>query len=448
MKEVNFVDRGSFRGGVHPPENKSLTESLPIEKAAEPHILRIPMHANPRFSAEPIIKRGDAVLLGQKIADNSHPMGLPVHSPVSGKVIGIEDVKLASGSLVKAIVIESDGQDTLSDNVKPIENWEDMTKEEFVAVLKEAGISGMGGAEFPTHCKFVVPEDITIDTLLLNGGECEPYLTSDHRVMLERADAVIRGARIVMRAAGIPRCFIGIESNKMDAAKLIKSKLEETDDIKVKVIESKYPQGSEKHLIKSVLGRCVPPRMLPLNVGVTVMNVSTAAAIADRFDIGLPLIQKVVTVTGPAIQRPSNLMVKIGTSVRELVEQCGGFSKEPSKVLIGGPMMGFAASSLDVPIGKGSSGIVAFGKDDVEAKDPLPCIRCGRCVAHCPMRLEPSTLNQLCEAGNTEKAKKYNVIDCIECGVCSYVCPSKRHLVQSIKTVKYQIAQSRAKRRD
>ena len=188
--------------------------------------------------------------------------------------------------------------------------------------------------------------------------------------------------------------------------------------------------------------------MLPLNVGVTVMNVSTAAAIADRFDIGLPLIQRVVTVTGPAIQRPSNLMVKIGTSVRELVEQCGGFSKEPSKVLIGGPMMGFAASSLDVPIGKGSSGIVAFGKDDVEAKDPLPCIRCGRCVAHCPMRLEPSTLNQLCEAGNTEKAKKYNVIDCIECGVCSYVCPSKRHLVQSIKTVKYQIAQSRAKRRD
>ena len=442
------MDKGSFQGGIHPAGNKRLTEALSIQQGISPKIVRVPMHANPRFSADPIVKKGDNVLLGQKIADNPHPMGLPVHSPVSGKVIGIEDVKLASGSLVKTIVIESDGLDKPSENVKPIENWEDMTKEEFVAVIKEAGISGMGGAEFPTHCKFVIPEDITIDTLLLNGGECEPYLTSDHRVMLERADSVIRGARIVMKLAGIPKCFIGIESNKEDAAEVITSKLKHDDNIEVKIIETKYPQGSEKHLIKSVLGRSVPPRMLPLNVGVVVMNVSTAASIADRFDKGLPLISRVVTVTGPAIMRPSNIMAKIGTSVRELIEQCEGFSKTPCKVIIGGPMMGFASSSLDIPIGKGSSGIIAFGCDDIEAKDPMPCIRCGRCVMHCPMRLEPSTLNQLCEAGKIEKAKKYNVIDCIECGVCSYVCPSKRHLVQSIKTVKYQIAQSRIKRRD
>lgn len=442
------MPKGSFRGGIHPQDHKELTAHLAIEEAKIPEKVRIPVHPNPRFATKPIVKKGDVVYVGQKIADNECESALPAHSPISGKVIAIDNIRIGSGTVVKAIEIASDGLMTLSDNIHPISD--NVTKEEFISILREGGICGMGGAEFPTAIKFNTPEGKSVDTLLLNGGECEPYLTADHRIMLEKADEIIRGAEIIMKATLIPKCVIGIEDNKMDAISLLQSKIVNKPLFSVVPLKSIYPQGSEKHLIKSALGRTVPMRKLPLDVGVTVMNVSTVVAVADLFDRGMPLIERVLTVTGNVVREPKNLRVKIGTKVQELLDQCGGTFEEPSKVILGGPMMGVSLSATTVPITKGSSGIVAFDQKNAHIYEPINCIRCGRCGDYCPMLLEPSALHQACEAGLFEKADKYNVLDCIECGICSYVCPSRRNLVQAIRTAKYHMALNRARqmRRD
>jgi electron transport complex protein RnfC len=292
---------------------------------------------------------------------------------------------------------------------------------------------------------------VKVDTLLINGAECEPYLTADHRLMVERPGDVVRGTQILMKAIGVDRAVIGIEDNKPDAVDALSRAVAEASAggaVEVAAVRTHYPQGSEKHLIKSVLGREVAPGCLPFSVGVVVNNVGTAVAVADRFDRGLPLIERVVTVTGSGVAQPANIMMKIGTPAIELIEQCGGFTGDPGKIIFGGPMMGAAVPAADVPTTKGTSGILVLDRAESRSVEPMPCIRCGRCVESCPMRLEPALLHQWSEAGMWSEAEAYHALDCIECGVCSYECPSRRNLVQAIKYAKAEIGARRRAARE
>ena len=436
------MPRGAFRGGIHPPENKSLTSGLPIVPAQQPSKVYVLLHTT-SCPLNPLVAKGDQVLKGQKLADTDQKFGVPVHSPVSGKVAGISTVRTANGHDDTAIIVESDGNDTLHESCVPVKNPLSLSRDEIIAAIREAGIVGMGGAEFPTHIKLAVPPSAKVDTLLLNGAECEPYLTADHRLMLERPQDVVAGAQILMRALDVRKCVIAIEDNKPDAVQALTKEAASVPEIEVMAVRTKYPQGAEKQLIKSTLGREVPPRCLPFHVGVVVNNVGTAVAVADQFYRGLPLVERVVTITGSAAAKPANLLAKIGTTAAELVEQCGGVKGELGKVIFGGPMMGQAVFSLDVPTSKGTSGILLMTAEEARQREVLPCIRCGRCVDACPMRLEPAILHQWAEQQFWAEADAYHACDCIECGVCAFECPSKRPLVQAIRHAKFEIGRLR-----
>lgn len=317
------MPRGSFRGGIHPPENKSSTSGLPIVAAQQPSKVVVLLNMGTSGALSSMVARGDSVLRGQKIADPVGRMGVPSYSPVSGKVTAIGAARTGLGTLDQAITIEPDGQDTLDESCVPVENVDKLSQAEIVSIIREAGIVGMGGAQFPTHVKLTLPPDARVDTLLINGAECEPYLTADHRLMVERPRDVVRGTQILMKAIGVDRAVIGVEDNKPDAVEALRRAIAEATAggaVEVAAVRTHYPQGSEKHLIKSVLGREVPPGRLPFHVGVVVNNVGTAVAVADRFDRGLPLIERVVTVTGSGVAKPSNIMMKIGTPAIELIE--------------------------------------------------------------------------------------------------------------------------------
>ncbi|MEA4885045.1 MAG: electron transport complex subunit RsxC [Clostridia bacterium] len=433
------MPKWSFRGGTHPPENKSSTAGLPIVPAKLPSRIAVLIHANSGCLQAPIVAKGDQVQKGQLLANPGAKLAVPVHSPTSGKVVGIGPVRTASGALDQAIFIEPDGEDRLAETCAPVTNLESLSKEQIIGIIMDAGIVGMGGAEFPTHVKLTLPANAKVDTLLINGAECEPYLTADHRLMLERSGDIVRGAQILMKALGVTRTVIGVEDNKPDAIEAMTKAASKAPGVEVVSLRTRYPQGSEKQLIKSTLGRDVPPGCLPFHVGVVVNNAATAVSVADRFDRGLPLIERVVTITGSAIAHPANLLVKIGTSAGELIEQCGGFVGEPAKLIFGGPMMGMAVSSPDVPTSKGCSGILALSRAEARVYEPMPCIRCGRCIEACPMGLEPAVLHQWSDSGIWDQAEACHAMDCIECGVCSYECPSRRNLVQSIKRAKFEI---------
>jgi Na+-translocating ferredoxin:NAD+ oxidoreductase subunit C len=307
----------------------------------------------------------------------------------------------------------------------------------FRSRIHDAGIVGMGGAAFPAHVKLSPSHGFKIDTLIINGVECEPFLTADHRLMLERSGEIVEGAKLIMKVLGVPRCLIGIESNKPDAVAVMKEACGNDPSLTVHSLKVKYPQGAEKMLIKALTGREVPLRGLPMAVGVVVQNVATAAAIYNAVRFGTPLIERVVTVAGDAIKEPKNLLARVGTNVGDLVDECGGFSREPGKIIMGGPMMGFSLPSMDLPVTKGTSGIIALSKQTVLHSEEFgPCIRCGRCIDVCPMGLVPSMLGVLGEKGFYEEAKAYRVHDCFECGSCTYVCPAKRPIVQFVKLTK------------
>lgn len=437
------MPKGSFRGGVHPPENKERTATLRTVVARRPSQVAIALHQGSNCPLTPTVAKGDYVRMGQKVADTDEKWGVPAHSPVSGKVVSIGLVRTASGVEDQAIFIEPDGEDALDESCVPVDNVFSRSPEEIIKIIRDAGIVGMGGAEFPTHIKLSLPPGANVDTLLLNGAECEPYLTADHRLMVERPRDIIRGAQIMMRAIGVSRTLIGIEDNKPDAIRAMGDAASSAAGVEVVAVKTRYPQGSEKHLIKSVLGREVPPGGLPFTVGVVVSNVGTCAAVSNRFDRGLPLIERIVTVTGSAVAKPANLVAKIGTSASDLIEECGGFVGQPGKIVFGGPMMGMAVSSVDVPIGKGTSGILVMSREESEDLKEMPCIKCGQCVDACPMRLEPVFLHQWSNAGLWDEAEAYHAMDCIECGVCTYVCPSRRNLVQAIKRAKFEISARR-----
>jgi len=417
-----------YYGGIHPYEGKQDTEHVALVRFPDPDIAVIPMSMHMGAPAKPLVAPGDEVKVGQKIGEAAGFISVPVHSSVSGTVIAVEERRHATSGSSLAVVIKSDGKNTLHESVKPGKPLEELGPDEIIEIVKEAGISGMGGAGFPTYVKLSPKKPI--EAVLVNGCECEPVLTADHRVLLEYADDVIYGLRAAMKAVGAPRGVIVIEDNKPDAVALMEEKLKGEQGIEVCTARTKYPQGCEKMLIKLVLGRTVPSGGLPADVGAVVDNVSTLKAIADAIKKGMPLIERVTAVTGPYIPNPGNFIVKFGTSAASLVEHCGGLLPGDVMIKAGGPMMGFVQKDLDFPIMKSSNGIIAIENDHTET---LACIKCGRCVDVCPMQLSPMRFGKCADQEDWTRMKALNVMDCMECRSCEAICSSKIPLLSKIK---------------
>ncbi len=432
-----------FVGGIHPQANKH-TQAFPIEAVPPPRRVIIPLSQHIGAPNEARVSVGDQVKLGQLIGQNEKAfVSSPVHATIAGNVVEIAPKPHTLGQNIPAIVIQTE-------EAQPVLEWApiktDVLSQEPTDLrnrIREAGMVGMGGATFPTHVKLSPPEGKPIDTLILNGAECEPYITADHRMMLEYAEQIIKGAQAVQYILGVKRCYIGVEENKPDAIDTLKQAAANTD-IQVVGLKVKYPQGSEKHLIKALLNREVPPPPgLPMDVGVVVQNVSTVYAIYEALYLGKPLIERVLTVTGSGIKTPKNLKVRIGTPISEVIAYCGGLTGDAGKVILGGPMMGMAQYTLDVPVIKGTSGILVQNKSEVVMGGYRDCIRCGKCVEACPMLLVPSLIGIYAEKLLFEEADATGAMNCLECGCCVYVCPSKRPMVQMIKHAKAQIMAKR-----
>lgn len=426
-----------FKGGVHPPENKIQTENQAIETLKASKMVYIPLLQHIGVPLTPCVEIGEKVLKGQKIGDSNGFLSVPVHSSVAGIVKKIEVMPFPLMGDVLTIAIENDETNEWIE-VKKIENWKESSKEELLGVIREKGIVGLGGAAFPTHIKLNPPSDTKIEALLLNGAECEPYLNSDNRVMVEEPEKVVEGIKIMQHILGVGLAVIGIEDNKLEAIEVMKKACEGTG-IEVMPLKTMYPQGGEKSLIKAILNKEVPSGKLPSAVGVVVNNTTTAAAIYDAVVNGLPLIDKVVTVTGKAISEPKNLRVLIGTPINELLEYCGYDENEAEKIVMGGPMMGMAQFKLEVPVIKGTSGLLALTKSETNSCKPKACIGCGKCVDVCPMSLEPIMYARLAEFSQWEDMGRYHLMDCIECGSCSYICPANRPLTEAIKIGKAKL---------
>ena len=415
-------------GGVHPVEGKEPTEHKPLVKFPVPETVVIPLSMHLGAPANAIVSVGDYVKKGQKIGEAAGFISAPVHATVSGTVVAIEDRPHATRGTCTSIVIANDGKELLDESIKPNKDLEELTPAEIIDIVKNAGIVGMGGAGFPTYVKLNPGKPI--DAVLVNACECEPLLTADHRVLLEYADDIVYGLKAVMKTVNAPKGIIVIEENKPDAIALLREKVADVEGMEVLEVATQYPQGGEKMLIKRAMGRSVPSGKLPADVGACVSNVSTIKAIADAIKTGMPLIERVTTVTGKYIPNPGNFVVRIGTSAAALVEACGGVSAEDALVKAGGPMMGFPQNTLDTPIMKGSNGIIAIDSDNAEAQE---CIKCGRCVDVCPMELKPLHYYKLVAAQDWQGCKDMAIMDCMECRCCEYICSSKLPLVTMIK---------------
>lgn len=432
----------TFIGGIHPPDYKFYSEKSGIEKADLPRKVIIPMSQHIGAPCLPCVEIGEDVLTGQVIGKAGGFVSVPIHSSVSGKVVGLAKYPNSSGKEVMSVFIESDGQDKWLKKPQKEMNYLSLEAEEIKRRILESGKVGLGGATFPTHVKLSPPKGKKIEWLILNGAECEPFLTADHRLMVEKPEEIIEGTRILMHSLGITKAAIGIENNKMDAIRIMTKAAEAHDGIEIITCEVKYPQGAEKNLIKAIIDKEVPSGGLPMDVGVVVQNVGTAFAVYEAVALNKPLIERVVTVTGPGIEKPRNLLVRIGTLFSDIISQCGGFKKgaKVTKVISGGPMMGVAQYSLDVPVMKGTSGILIL-TDEVKYEVGInPCIRCGKCVAACPMFLLPNELSIIGESRRPDLAEKAHIMDCVECGTCAYVCPSSRPIVQFIRYLKGEVA--------
>ena len=437
-----------FYGGVHPAEHKEATERKPVVPLEEaPAQVVIPMSMHVGAPCKPIVAVGDEVTVGQKIGEIAG-LGAPIHASVSGKVVAVEPRPHPGGDVMMSVVIENDFKDTPHPSIVHRDNVDALTSQEIIDIVKEAGITGMGGAGFPTHVKLSGAVG-KADTIILNGAECEPYITADHRLMLERGEAVIGGARFIMKALGLKEATIGIEGNKLDAVEHLKSLLPNGDtSIHVETLKTRYPQGAEKPLIQRVTGREVPPGGLPADVGCTVFNVATAAAIYDAVTEGKPLTHRNVTITGGAIERPMNVNAPIGTPVEHLIKMAGGFKTQPQRLLMGGPMMGNPQYDLTAPMFKGTNCILALTDAEAAIQDTeQTCLRCGRCVNACPMHLMPLYMHMYAEKRAWHELEGYNIMDCMECGSCNYICPARIHLVQSFRMAKFEIRGLAAKQK-
>lgn len=424
----------TFAQGIHPPELKEATAGRPVEVMPPPAQLIIPLQQHIGAPTEPTVEVGAVVRRGQSIGHSEAFVSAEVHASVSGEVTEVRPALHPVGVDVVSVIItsdpEADAQVTFEERpVRP----EEMEPVEIRRAVQDAGIAGMGGAAFPTHVKISPPTDTPIDTIIINGCECEPALTSDHQLMLERSADIVLGTQAVVRAVGAGRAFIGIESNKPDAIEAMRRAVAQEPGIEVVAVETKYPQGGEKLLIKAVLDREVPAFGLPMAVGVVVQNVATCIAIAEKLRLDKPLYERVVTVTGTPVARPGNYLVRIGTRFQDLLEFAGCDFSRAGKVISGGPMMGIAQYSLEVPVVKGTSGVVVQTPEEVDVAREQPCIRCGRCVDNCPVFLEPYAIVQLVKAGRWDEVDEYHIMNCMECGACAYVCPAKIPLVQYVK---------------
>ena len=426
VKAIREKRLDGWYGGIHPVEGKEPTEHKALVRFPAPETVTIPLSMHLGAPATACVAVGDYVKMGQKIGEAAGFISAPVHSSVSGKVIAIQDLPHATRGTCTAIVIENDGKDTLDEAIKPNKPLEELTPAEIIEIVKNAGIVGMGGAGFPTYVKLNPGKPI--DAVLVNACECEPMLTADHRVLLEYADDIIFGLLAEMKTVAAPKGIIVIEENKPDAIALLQEKVADIEGMEVLEVSTQYPQGGEKMLIKRALGRSVPSGKLPADVGACVTNVSTVKAISDAIQTGMPLVERVTTVTGAYIPNPGNFIVKIGTSASELIAHCGGITKDDCMVKAGGPMMGFPQTTLDTPIMKGSNGIIAI---DTDHSEPTECIKCGRCVDVCPMELKPLYFAK--QVMDPVALKEKNIMDCMECRCCEYICSSKIPLVTMIK---------------
>jgi len=428
VKTIREKRLDGWYGGVHPVEGKEPTEHKALVRFPAPENVVIPLSMHLGAPATACVNVGDTVKMGQKIGEAAGFISAPVHSSVSGKVIAIQDLPHATRGTCTSIVIENDGKDLLDESIQPNKPLEELTPAEIIEIVKNAGIVGMGGAGFPTYVKLNPGKPI--DAVLINACECEPMLTADHRVLLEFADDIIFGLQAEMKAVAAPKGIIVIEENKPDAIALLREKTADLEGIEVLEVATQYPQGGEKMLIKRAMGRSVPSGKLPADVGACVSNVSTVKAIADAIKTGMPLIERVTTVTGKYIPNPQNFIVRVGTSASDLVEACGGITGDDVMIKAGGPMMGFPQTTLYTPIMKGSNGIIAIDKDETE---PNECIKCGRCVDVCPMELKPLHYFKLVGKQDWQGCKDMNIMDCMECRCCEYICSSKLPLVSMIK---------------
>lgn len=439
------MKRKTFKGGAHPYDGKKMSRDCPIEILNPGDTLVYPLSQHIGAMAKPLVKAGDRVLVGQKIAEKGGFISANIHSSVSGTVKAIEKRLVATGGMVDSIIVENDG---MYEEAAPIfsGNPDELSKDEIIKIIEEAGIVGMGGAGFPTNVKLSPKNADIIDSIIVNGAECEPYLTSDYRRMVEQTDKLVKGLKIVLKIFPDAKGYFGIEDNKPEAIEALLKATENEDRIEVVPLKTKYPQGGERSMIYAVTGRKINSKMLPADVGCIVHNVDTIYAIYNAVYNGKPLIERIVTITGDAVRTPKNFQVRIGTSFRELIDAAGGFTTEPEKIISGGPMMGFSFFNIDVPVVKGSSSLLAFIKDDVSHEEPSACIRCGRCAAACPEHLLPMKLAALAGQNEPEEFKKLGGMECVECGCCSYVCPAKRQVTQSVRTMKKLIIASARKK--
>ncbi|MCM1145207.1 MAG: electron transport complex subunit RsxC [Blautia sp.] len=436
----------TFVGGIHPYDGKDLSKDKPMKAVLPKGELVYPLSQHIGAPASPIVKKGDRVLTGQKIAEAGAFVSAPIYATVSGTVKSIEPRRVVTGDNVMSIVVENDG---LYEEVEypPVKPLEEMSKEEIIERVKEAGIVGMGGAGFPTFIKLSPKEPEKIDYVIANCAECEPYLTSDYRRMIEEPEKLVEGLKISLRLFDNARGILAVEDNKPDCVEILRGLVKDEPRISVKALKTKYPQGAERQLIYATTGRKINSSMLPADAGCVVNNVDTIVAIYHAVIEGKPLMHRIVTVTGDAIADPRNFIVRIGTNYHELIEEAGGFKKEPVKIVSGGPMMGFGIFDLDVPTTKTASALLCLTEDDVSRMEPGACINCGRCVEVCPGRVVPRLLADYAENYNEEAFLSHDGMECCECGCCSYVCPAKRPLTQTIKSMrKMQLAKRSAKK--
>lgn len=439
------LDNLTFKGGIHVKDQKGSTKDKSIEKAMEPSIVKIPLHQHAGAPCKALVKKGDTVKVGQKIGDSEASFSVPVHSSISGEVVGIETLYTPDGYRVECVVIESDGLNQVDESIKPKGKLEDLTNEQIIDIAREAGIAGMGGAAYPLHTKFAISLEAGVDTAILNGAECEPYLTCDHRMMLEDPEKVIFGLEVIMKYLGLKNGYIAVEDNKADAISTLKDSLKDNKEINVASLKTKFPQGDSYRLVNAVTGRTVPFGGRTKDAKSFVTNVCTSAALADAILEGKPLYERVITVTGSGIKEPKNLLVKIGTSIGDIIAQCGGFNGKPGKVIVGGPMTGYTQFTLDTPVTKGVTGIIVLAEEEAAPVKTTPCIKCGKCVEACPAFLLPLTISAYSLKDMYEEAESYNALACIECGSCSYICPAKRPLTESIAHAKREITTRRKK---
>lgn len=448
-QEELFFPTRPFKGygGVTLPHLKG-TESFESECLPLPERVVISMQQHVGAPCEPVVKAGDHVDVGQLIGDSSAYISAPIHASVSGTVKEIGEMMLTNGQKTRTVVIEADGLQTMWEGIKPPVVT---TREELCAAVRASGLVGLGGAGFPAHVKFNIPEGKHADTLIINGAECEPYLTADYREMVESPEDVLESIYFIKEIMGIKRVIIGVEANKPEAIRILteiadNDERDPLDEVRVLKLKANYPQGAEKVLINSCTGRRVPRGKLPIDVGCIVMNIATIAFISKYLRTGVPLINKRVTVDGTAVVEPKNVIAPIGTPISEIIEFCGGYKTEPRKLLLGGPMMGIAMYDENTPILKQNNGLVIFAREDVVEEEPSDCIRCGRCVAACPMHLQPLTIEHHVRHNNIAELERFSIMTCIECGSCAYVCPARRKLVQYMRMGKQALRKAGEKK--